>query len=75
MYNTIYLLAVVAVLGYIVLELMWLVYVKEIVGVVYERLVTYYLAVVVYENVAHYGINPSLEVRVGSVFVHVSQRL
>jgi hypothetical protein len=51
---------------------MRLVYVKEVVGMVYECLVTYYLAVVVYENVTHYGINPSLEVRVGSVFVHVA---
>ena len=71
-YDTVNLLAVVTVLGNIVLELLWLVDVKEIVGVVDESLVAYHLAVVVDEDVTHYGIYPSFEIRVRGVFVHVA---
>ena len=74
-YDTVYLLAVVGVLCYVVLELLGLVYVKEIVCVVNECLVTYHLAVVVYENVAHYGVYPTFEICVGRVFLHIAQCL
>ena len=69
------LLAVVVVLGGVVLELMWLVYVEQVVRVVHECLVTYFLAVVVDEDIPHYGVYPSLEIGIGGVFVHVAECL
>ena len=74
-HNLVYLLAVVVVFGYIAVEILRAVYVEKIVGVVNECLVAHHLAVVVYEYIAHYGIYPSLEIGVGSVFVHVAQSL
>lgn len=69
------LLAVIVVLGCVVLELPRLVYVEQIVGVVDKCLVAYLLAVVVYEDVAHNGIYPSLEIGVRGIFIHVAKRL
>ena len=75
MYYPEYLLAVVIVLSHVVLELMWLVYVEQVVRVVHECLVTYFLAVVVDEDIPHYGVYPSLEIGIGGVFVHVAECL
>jgi hypothetical protein len=75
MHDTIYLLAVIAVLGNVVLEFTRLVYMEQIVSMVNERLVTDLFPVIVYEYIAHYGIHPSLKVRVRGILVHISQSL
>ena len=73
--NTINLLAIVVVLSDISIKILRAVYVKKIVGVIHESLVAHYLAVVIYENIAHYGIYPTLEICVGSIFVHIIKSL
>lgn len=73
--NTVYLFGIVTVFGNVILEFARLVDMKKIVGMVNESLVTDLLAIVVNEDVAHYGIYPTLEIGIGSIFVHVAQCL
>ena len=74
-YDAVYLLAVIIVLGCILLELPWMIDVKKIVGVVDECLVTDLLAVVIYEDIAHDGVYPPFEICVGGILFHVVKRL
>ena len=69
---TIYLFRIVTVIGNVVIGLARLVYMKHIVGMINKYLVTHLLAVVVYEDVPHYGIHPPFEIRTGRIFVHVA---
>lgn len=75
MYDAVYLLTVVIVLGCVALELARMVYVEQVVRVVNEGLVANLLAVVVYENVPHDSIYPPFEVGVWCILVHVGQSL
>ena len=73
--NSVNLLCIIVIVGNVVIQLARAVYVEEIIGLVNEYLVTHLLAIVVDEDVAHYGVHPPLEICTGSVFLHITQRL
>ena len=71
--NAVHLFQVVCAFGTFESSVARQVQVVEVVGLVNERLVAHYFAVVVYEDIAHDGVYPSFEVGVGRVFIFVVQ--
>ena len=74
-HNAVNLLCVVIVVGDILLRFVQAVYVKLVIGLVNEYLVPYLLAIVVDEDVAHYRIDPPLEIGARCILVHITQCL
>ena len=74
-HHTVNLLCVIAVVGDVLLRLVQTVDVELVVGLVHEYLVPYLLTIVIDEDVAHYRIDPPLEIGVRGIFVHITQCL
>ena len=74
-YNAVNLLCVVIVVGNVLLRFVKAVDMELVVGLVNEYLVPDLLAIVVDEDVAHYRVDPPLEIGVRGILVHITQCL
>ena len=74
MNNAVYLFAVIAVLGDIIIVFTRLIYMKEIVGVVDKSLITHLLTIVVYKNITHYGIYPTFEIGIRGIINKILEK-
>ena len=73
--DTVNLFRVVSIIGDVVIKLLRTVDVEKVVGCIDKDLVARLLAVVVYEDIAHYRVDPALEISPRRVLVHVTQCL
>ena len=74
-YHTIDLLCVVIVVCNVLLRLVQAIYMELVIGLVNENLVPYLFTIIVDEDVAHYRIDPPLEIGTRGIFVHITQCL
>ena len=73
--DTVNLFRVVSIIGDVVVKLLRTVDVEKVVGSVNKDLVARLLAVVVDEDIAHYRVDPALEISPGGIFIHITQCL
>ena len=74
-HNAVNLLCVVIVVGDILLRFVQAINMELVVGLVHENLVPNLLTIIIDEDVAHYRIDPPLEISTRGIFIHITQCL